>query len=147
MTFLFNSASNKSWVRPAFEKRMIAMFKYSLSFLLLAISLHSWADTAVCTIVIQEVNAGTKQTIEHTFIFKPGAHEGQRKHFTLTDRPYLCTLAFFNLNSGTMLSCQFDELGHNFVQSDRSVINEAHARNNLRFRYKSSFYVLESVCK
>ena len=48
---------------------------------------------------------------------------------------------------GTMLSCQFNELGHNFVQSDRSAVSEGFAKNNLSFRYQSSFYVLQSHCK
>ena len=46
-----------------------------------------------------------------------------------------------------MLACQLDELGHDFVQSDRSAIDEGDAKNNLSFRYKSSFYVLKSFCE
>ena len=123
------------------------MLKYSLILLFSLYSCLSLADTAVCTVEIQEVTSGVKQKIEHTFIFKPSSNEAQRKQFELRDNSFTCTLAFFNLNSGTMLSCEFDELGHNFVQSDRSVINEKHSKNNLSFRYKTVFYVLESACK
>jgi hypothetical protein len=122
------------------------MKKFTLIFLLLAFAPLSWADTAKCNIVIEDVNAGTKYNIEQKFTFKPGA-DAQRKHFKLPGSNYSCTLAFFDLESGTMLSCQFDELGHNFVQSDRSVIDEKHSKNNLSFRNKASFYVLESICK
>lgn len=122
------------------------MSKLSFAFALMAVSSLAWADTANCTIEIENVNAGSKSKVEHSFTFKSDA-EAQRKHFALFGSKFLCTLAFFDLNSGTMLSCQLDELGHAFVQSDRSVISEVSAKNNLSFRYKSSFYVLQSYCK
>lgn len=123
------------------------MLKYSLILLFSLYSCLSLADTAMCTVEIQEVTSGVKQKIEHAFTFKPGSNEAQRKQFELRDKSFTCTLAFFNLNNGTMLSCEFDELGHNFVQSDRSAINENRSKNNLSFRYKAVFYVLESSCK
>jgi phosphate-selective porin len=123
------------------------MFKYSLIFLFSLYSRLSLADTAMCTVDIQEVTSGAKQKIEHAFTFKLGSNEAQRKHFELSDNSFTCTLALFNLNTGTMLSCEFDELGHNFVQSDRSAINENHSKNNLSFRYNTVFYVLKSACK
>ena len=122
------------------------MSKLSLAFLLMAFSSLSWADTAKCTIEIKDVNLGTKLKVEQSFTLKPGS-EAQRKHFALPGSNFSCTLAFFDLKSGTMLSCQLDELGHNFVQSDRSAIEERFAKNNLSFRYKSSFYYFESYCK
>jgi hypothetical protein len=115
--------------------------------LALAFSSLSWADTAKCTIEIEDVNGSTKYKVEQPFTFKPGSSWAQRKHFALPGSKFSCTLAFFDFNSGTMLSCDLDELGHNFVQSDRSVIDEGHAKNNLSFRYKSSFYFLKSYCK
>lgn len=122
------------------------MSKAALIFLLAALSPLSWADAALCNIEIEDVNTGTKYTVEQNFTFKPSS-DAQRKHFKLPGSNYSCTLAFFNLESGTMLSCELDELGHNFVQSDRSVIREKLAKNNLSFRYKSSFYVLVSICR
>jgi hypothetical protein len=122
------------------------MSKLSFAFLLLAFSSPAWADTANCTIEIEDVNAGTKYKIENPFTLMPDS-EAQRKHFALPGSNFSCTLAFFDLKSGTMLSCQLDEMGHNFVQSDRSAIDEQSAKNNLNFRYKSSFYVLQSYCK
>ena len=122
------------------------MSKLSFAFALMAFSSLAWADTANCTIEIENVNAGSKSKVEHSFTFKSGS-EAQRKHFALPGSKFSCTLAFFDLTSGTMLSCQLDELGHTFVQSDRSVIGEVSAKNNLSFRYKSSFYVLQSYCK
>ena len=122
------------------------MSKLSFAFALMAFSSLVWADTTSCTIEIENVNAGSKSKVEQSFTFKSGS-EAQRKHFALPGSKFSCTLAFFDLKSGTMLSCQLDELGHNFVQSDRSVIGEGSAKNNLSFRYKSSFYVLHSYCK
>ena len=122
------------------------MLKLVLIFLLTAFASLSWADTAKCSIEIEDVNAGTKYNVEQSFAFKPGT-EGQRKYFKLPGSKFSCTLVIFDLESGTMLSCQLDELGHNFVQSDRSAIDEKLAKNNLSFRYKASFYVLESICK
>ncbi len=122
------------------------MTKLTLTFVLTAFSSLTLADAAKCTIEIEDVNAGTKYNVEQKFSFKPGS-AAQRKHFMLPGSNYSCTLAFFDLDSGTMLSCQFDELGHNFVQSDRSVVNEKQATNNLNFRYKASFYSLKSTCK
>ena len=122
------------------------MSKLLIAFALMAFSSLALAGTANCTIEIEDVNAASKSKIEHSFTFK-SVSEAQRKHFTLPGRKFSCTLAFFDLKSGTMLSCQLDELGHHFVQSDRSAIGEGSAKNNLSFRYKSSFYVLESYCK
>ena len=122
------------------------MSKLSFAFAFMAFSSLAWADKANCTIEIENVNAGSKSKVEHSFTFKSGS-EAQRKHFALPGSKFSCTLAFFDLTGGTMLSCQLDELGHTFVQSDRSVIGEVSAKNNLSFRYKSSFYVLQSYCK
>ncbi|HHG86651.1 MAG TPA: hypothetical protein ENJ82_18020 [Bacteroidetes bacterium] len=122
------------------------MKKLTLIFLQLAVAPLSWASTANCNIEIEDVNAGTKYNVEQKFTNQPGS-DAQRKHFKLPGSNYSCTLAFFNLESGTMLSCQFDELGQNFVQSDRSIIGEGNAKNNLSFRYESSFFVLHSSCK
>jgi hypothetical protein len=122
------------------------MSKLSFAFALMAFSSVVWADTANCTIEIENVNAGSKSKVEHSFTFKSGS-EAQRKHFALPGSKFSCTLAFFDLSGGTMLSCQLDELGHSFVQSDRSAIGEVSAKNNLSFRYKSSFYVLQTYCK
>ncbi len=123
------------------------MLKSSLILMFSLYSCLSLADTAVCTVQIQEVTSGVKQKIEHAFTFKPGSNEAQIKQFELRDSSFTCRLAFFNLNSGTMLSCEFDESGHDFVQSDRSAINENQSKNNLSFRYKTVFYALESACK
>lgn len=122
------------------------MSKFSFILILMTFSSFARAGTANCTIEIEDVNLAKKYKVEHSFTFKPGS-DAQRKHFALPDSKISCTLAFFDLKSGTMLSCQLDELGHHFVQSDRSKIEEKLAKNNLSFRYKSSFYVLYSYCK
>lgn len=120
--------------------------KIAFLFLLTAISSTVWADTAKCVVKIEDVNRRTEYKVEQSFAFNPGS-EAQRKHFALPGSAVSCTLAFFDLKTGTMLSCELDELGHHFVQSDRSALKEDLPRNNLSFRFKSSFYVLESSCK
>jgi hypothetical protein len=57
-------------------------------------------------------------------------------------------LAFFELQHGTMLSCEFrGDMGHTFFQSDRSVLSESVVTNNLSFRHQSAFIVLTTICE
>ena len=118
-----------------------------------ALSLSAFADTARCKIEIENVTAeiqsksAAKQIVEFAFEFTPGTG-AQRKHFDLSDGQYLCTLVFFDLDSGTSLSCEKKkDYGHTYVQSDRSDIREHSARNNLVFRDGASHFVLNATCK
>jgi hypothetical protein len=122
------------------------VLKLFAAFFILVLSTNCWADTALCTVEIENVSSNATYTLEHSFEYSSGA-AAARKHFDLPGSEIKCTLVFGDLNSGTMLSCQLDELGHHFVQSDRSIIKERRAKNNLSFRYKSFFYVLKSSCK
>lgn len=112
----------------------------------LAASVNCWSADATCKIQIENVVTGTTYTIEHSFVSDVGV-AADRKNFNLPGSEYECTLAYFDRNTGTMLSCQLDELGHHFVQSDRSSLDEKEAKNYLSFRYKSSFVILRSSCK
>ncbi|MFA5372475.1 MAG: hypothetical protein WC298_10950 [Sideroxydans sp.] len=121
--------------------------------LVTVLSSNALADTANCTIEIENVTAevqsktAAKQIVEFAFEFAPGAG-AQRKHFDLPGGKYLCTLAFFNLDSGTSLSCErTDDFGNAYVQSDRSGISERSAKNNLVFRDGASHFVLDTTCK
>lgn len=116
-------------------KECLSIKKLSLIFVFMAFSPLLLADTTKCTIEIEDLNTGTKYIVEHKFSFSQGA-AAQQRHFKLPGSDYSCTLAFFDLDSGTTLSCEFDEFGHNFIQSDRSVVTEKQAINNLSFRYK-----------
>ena len=108
---------------------------------------YSWADTSKCSVEIQDINSGTKYTIEQVFHFETG-DSAQRKNFDLPDGQYTCTLAFFDMKSGTMLSCENkSDMGQSFVQSDRSAIEENTAINNLSFRNKDNFYSISSTCR
>lgn len=123
------------------------MLRLLVAFLFIALSSFSLADTAKCTIEVQDVNVGSKVTVEHSFNFKSGS-AAQRKHFNLAGSQYSCTLAFFDLNTGTMLSCASQkDLEHTFVQSDRSAIAESTTKNNLSFRDGSAFFTLSTSCK
>ena len=90
-------------------------------FFFLLFSTASHADTANCKIEIQDVLKGTIYTVEQKFNFEYGATMGQRKHFDVPGNDYSCTLAFFELHKGTMLSCEYTkDLGHTFFQSDHA---------------------------
>ncbi|MEE9332013.1 MAG: hypothetical protein V3U89_07260 [Methylophilaceae bacterium] len=112
----------------------------------LAFSAQCWSMTANCTIEIQDVTSGTNYTVQHKIEYTVGL-PGDRKEFALPGSSYKCYFTFFTLESGTSLSCQLDELGRNYVQSDRSVISEGKAKNNLAFRFGRSNFVIQSTCK
>ena len=116
-------------------------------------ALGASADTANCTVEIEDVTAevqskaAAKQIVQFAFELTPES-KAQRKYFQLSDGLYLCTLAFFDLDSGTSLSCERkDDHGDTYVQSDRSGISEHAARNNLIFRDGSSHFVLNARCE
>ena len=107
--------------------------------------MYCWSAEAKCEIKIEDVHSGTTYTVNHAFTSREGFW-AERKHFDLPGSPIRCTLAFFDLHTGTMISCELDEPGHHFVQSDRSALKEKNPKNHLTFRYKSYFYVLKSSC-
>ena len=102
----------------------------------------SAADVAECTISIENVNSGTTYDIYQNFSFSLNPDVAHRKHFSLPGYEYICTLAFFDLNIGTMISCSLDDTGHHFIQSDRTGIKNDNTRNNLTFRFGSAFFRL-----
>lgn len=114
--------------------------------MVLLVSTQCWAKTANCSIETQDVSSGTKYTVNHNFEYTVGA-AGDRKEFKLPGSSYNCHITFFTLESGTSISCQLDKLGHNYIQSDRSVIKEDLAKNNLTFRFGKSHFVINSSCK
>jgi len=123
------------------------MLRFSIFLFIFSVTSVSWAETAKCTIEIEDINSGSKYTVEQIFQFKTGT-TAKRKHFALPGSQYSCTLAFFDLHSGTMLSCEDNrDMGHSFVQSDRSTLVEGRAKNNLTFRNKDYFFSLSSSCK
>lgn len=118
-----------------------------LSFLSLTISSVSWADTATCKIKIEDVNKGSTYQLEQRFTFKKGG-DAQRKYFETPGNDYACTLAFFELEKGTMLSCEYKaDMGHTFFQSDRSALSDSIVTNNLSFRHESAFLSLATKCE
>ncbi len=107
----------------------------------------AWAGSAACSIRIEDVNKATAYMLTQTFEFRNDG-PAQRKHFETPGNDYSCTLAFFELGKGTMLSCEYKEdAGHTFFQSDRSSLDDNAVTNNLSFRHKSAFIVLKTVCK
>ena len=132
------------------------VFKKILISVFLLIPLASWANVAVCTIEINDINAGVKSkdqakyTIEHTFTFKEGTNAltgMQRKHFNLPDGRYSCTLAFLDINTGTSLSCEKKvDYGQTYMQSDLSGFKVDKSENNLIFRDGESHFLLNAIC-
>ena len=127
--------------------------RYCWLFSIAAPVLSASADTASCKVEIEDVTAqvqsktAVKQIVQFAFELTPES-EAQRKYFQLSDGAYWCTLAFFNLESGTALSCErTDDDGHTYVQSDRSGITEHAGRNNLIFRDGDSHFVLNVMCQ
>ncbi len=113
----------------------------------LVFPLSSWAGSATCIIEIEDVNKASNYALAQTFNFKKDG-AGQRKHFELPGNDYNCTLAFFELGKGTMLSCEYkNDMGHTFFQSDRSALKDSSVSNTLSFRHKSAFIVVTTLCK
>jgi hypothetical protein len=108
----------------------------------------AWADKARCEIRIEDVKKGNTYTLEHAFEFERGSTRAQRKHFDTPGSDYTCTLAFFDLERGTMLSCELKtDRGTTFVQSDRTLLNDREITNNLSFRNRSTFLVIKTRCR
>ena len=115
-------------------------------FLCLFISQRSWAETANCTINISDVKKGTDYKVESKFNFVKGG-KGQWKHFETPGNEYNCNLAFYDMNSGTMISCGFKkDNGETFFQSDRTSLKETPTANHLSFRHGSAFISLKATC-
>lgn len=127
--------------------------RYCWLLLIAAPALSASTDTANCTVEIEDVTAEvqSKTAAKHIVQFSfelPLESEAQRKYFQLSDGLYSCMLAFFDLDSGTSLSCERkDDHGHTYVQSDRSGITEHAGRNNLIFRDGDSHFVLNAMCE
>lgn len=101
---------------------------------------------AVCKIKVEDVNKGTTYNIEESF--KESAAAGNYKKFDAPGSDYDCTLAFFTLKAGTMLSCSLKkDGGKTFYQSDRSTIEETNPRNKLAFRQGSAHLSIDVICK
>ncbi len=105
---------------------------------------------ATCSIEIQDIiNDGTIYKDQHRFSSPKEDQIGaERKHFKLPGNDYVCTLAYFGRENGTMLSCEYKDAGWTFFQSDRSALPDTPPiANNLSFRHKSSQIYIETKCK
>ena len=105
--------------------------------LLLCPALVHAAD--LCTISVERIP-------DRPYRISVSLKDGERHHWKVEKTEVNCSLAYFGLKSGTMVSCQFDPMGHEFIQSDRSVLNESPI-NNLSFRVKGHQVYLETICE
>lgn len=131
----------------------MAKFKYLAILLATLLPSISFAATAVCTIEIEDINASVKNKalekiiVKEAFNFEPGGAK-QTKFFNLPDGIFLCRLDFFDLNTGTSLSCEKKkDHGYSYMQSDQSGNKLKMNRNNLTFRDKNSHFVINAICK
>jgi hypothetical protein len=120
------------------------------SFLFLVVFSNSSiaAVIAECSISIDD-NSGSIHTIKHKFYPKnKNDWAAQRKHFKIPGHDdYSCTLAFYKLKEGTMLSCEYlKDMGHTFFQSDRSTLQDENTDNNLSFRHRSAQIYIKTKC-
>ncbi len=107
----------------------------------------SFANTAECIIEIEDTRKGSTYTLKHKFSLRKEHDAVQRKYFEIPGNDYLCTLAFFGMKNGTMLSCEYKyDKGHTFFQSDRSVLPDENMANNLSFRHKSAYIYIKTKC-
>ncbi len=118
-----------------------------LIILLMGFPLFVFADSATCKIEINDVVSMNKYYLEYKYQFDKGG----AGHFEVFELPgtddYLCWLAFYDLNTGTMISCEYKkDDGHTFFQSDRSGLEE-NDENRLTFRHGSVFMDVKSSCK
>jgi len=103
------------------------------------------AGKVICRVEIQVGVAYAPHTIEE--VFDASIDDGQRVMFQVPGRDYTCWLAWFTNKGGTSLSCQFDDTGIRFAQSDRTALDEYPAFNNLRFSDDGVVVHIESECK
>lgn len=135
------------------ERSEMKSLRYCWLFLVAPPAFSASADIANCTVEIENVTAEVqskivaKRMVRFAFELTPES-KAQRKHFQISDGSYSCTLAFFDLDSGTSLSCERkNNHDHMYVQSDRSGISEHAGRNNLVFRDGNSHFVLNAMCE
>jgi hypothetical protein len=118
-----------------------------LPVLIMFVASASLAETATCRIEIEDVNKGSTYELQQGFTFKEGG-DAQRKHFETPGNDYACTLAFFELGMGTMVSCEYKrDMGQTFFQSDRSTLKNASGANNLAFRHVAASLVIKTKCE
>ncbi len=134
---------------------MDTMFKYFLTILmLLFFNVATAKPTTECVVNIEDINTGTtykvngrneKNSIDN-LIF--GYTVRFVVPFSLPSKGYSdCMLKYLDENSGTSLSCAFDELGHHYVQSDRTSDDDKPRKNSLTVRYKDLHFDINAVCK
>ncbi len=123
------------------------MSKLALVCLFLFVTAPSlWAGVTVkCRIDIEDVNNGEKYSLEESVI---ESEASTIIDFEIPGNDFACRLAFFDLKSGSALSCEYkQDGGHTFFMSDRSILEDAVVTNKLTFRHKSSFINIGTICE
>jgi len=107
-----------------------------------------------CTISMEDVNTGSvykvkgKRYIENSIGAMFAGTEVIEVDFSLPSKGYSkCLFKYVDIDSGTMLSCRFDELGNHYVQSDRTTDDDKPRKNSLTIRYKDLHFDINAVCE
>ena len=124
---------------------MLALRGMTVVFFVFVFVANCYAESAKCSIDIED-GKGTHYEINEEFEFAAGV-AGDRKTFKLPGSDIECNFVFFDKKTGTALACELDEIGQNYVQSDRSLISETEIYNNLTFRYNSKLFTIKTYCK
>lgn len=109
---------------------------------------ESQEGVAYCEITVDDVRRGSKSVIRETFSLIPDADRifADRRYFALPGvADGRCTLAFFPKN-GTMVGCELDAAGWQYVQSDRSGREEFPNSNQLTFRFRDVHISIDVKC-
>jgi hypothetical protein len=104
------------------------------------------AADSFCRIEVKDVNSSSSFQLDYEFNEDPDGL-GQRRLFSLPGNGRQCILVWSDRNSGTSLTCELDELGETYVQSDRSLISEEDSKNFLLFSIGDAFFEVNVVCR
>lgn len=130
---------------------MDTIFKYFLTILVLSFFNVATAKTVTkCVVNMEDISTGTVYKVEGINIVKAQwkPTEMIAIPFSLPSKGYSnCLFKYLDQDSGTMLSCRFDELRHHYVQSDRTTDDDTPRKNSLTVRYKDFHFDINAVCK
>ncbi len=103
-------------------------FLFSVFVVMMSIDTYAKPEKNYCNIAI-DTSREAETILQAKFI----SGRSNLYKFQVPKTSFSCNLKFFDSNSGTVLTCftENDPLGP-FVQSDRSLVREKHAQNNLR---------------
>jgi len=104
------------------------------------------AADSLCRVEVKDINSSLSFQLDYELNEDPDA-VAQRRLFSLPGNGRQCILVWFDSKSGTSLTCELDELGETFVQSDRASISEEESKNYLLFSIGDAFFQVNVLCR